>query len=115
MPKPPKPPKPNPLIGQIVDAIKAAVYLILRLVAGFAAGLVLLVVILPSFWVGEVTRRYVLDSPAPGFLFLPAFFGLLFGIYLLPISLLLGTFSRRLSTRIAKLSPVPLTEAEPGK
>ena len=82
------------------------------------------VVVLPCFMavvagpgVGVIVActRWVLAVPGGLSWYPAAFGGLFYGAYMLPISLLKGTFARRLSKRVARLRPIPVAEARPGQ
>ncbi len=59
--------------------------------------------------------RWVLSVPGGLSWYPTAFGGLFLGVYLVPISIVSGTFARRLSSRVARLSPIPVAEAAPSQ
>ncbi|MRG92341.1 hypothetical protein [Polyangium spumosum] len=73
------------------------------------------VIVVPGIGVIMACTRWVLAAPGGLSWYPMAFGGLFYGVYMLPIAILHGTFARRLSRRVARLVPVRVVEALPER
>ncbi|MDI1444513.1 hypothetical protein [Polyangium sp. 6x1] len=102
---------------RVTEAIEVSVWVVEKM-----ASFVLVNVLIPAFivflfapglGVMYACKRWVLSVPDGMSWYPTAFGGLFIGVYLLPISLVKGTFARRRSSRVARAKEVPVGEARP--